>query len=93
MGEANGLAVDWVSRHVYWTDAARRSVEVAEYDGSNRRVLTIDGLQAPRGIVVDPNDGYRLRSYHANKLSSTVHCYEARLLACQVRALANVLVA
>lgn len=60
IGESNGVAVDWVSRHVYWTDGTMRSVEVAEYDGTNRRVLNIDGLMTPRGIVADPNDGCAL---------------------------------
>ena len=57
VGEINAVAVDWVSKHVYWTDARRHSVEVSEFDGSNRRVLSIDDLDAPRGIVADPNAG------------------------------------
>ncbi|KAK7115082.1 very low-density lipoprotein receptor-like [Littorina saxatilis] len=52
--ECNGLSVDWISNHIYWTDAGRLTVEVANYDGSGRRILIGYGLQIPRGIIVDP---------------------------------------
>jgi hypothetical protein len=50
----NGLAIDWVSKHLYWTDEGKRSIELSDYEGANRRVLDIQGLFMPRGIVVDP---------------------------------------
>ncbi|BFZ13036.1 hypothetical protein BsWGS_16075 [Bradybaena similaris] len=56
--ECNGLSVDWVSKHIYWTDAAKATLEVANYDGSGRRILIGDGLVNPRGIVVDPVFGF-----------------------------------
>uniref|UniRef100_X2AU42 HYR domain-containing protein n=1 Tax=Capitella teleta TaxID=283909 RepID=X2AU42_CAPTE len=52
--EVNGLSVDFVSKHVYWTDAGKRSIELSDYEGTNRRVLNIQGLFIPRGILVDP---------------------------------------
>ena len=55
--EVNGLAVDWESRHIYWTDAKKRTVEICEYDGRNRRVLGLTSLLAPRGIYSDPVSG------------------------------------
>ncbi|ROT66465.1 Low-density lipoprotein receptor-related protein 4, partial [Penaeus vannamei] len=45
-----GIAVDTTGRKMYWTDLKRKSVEVSELDGSNRRVLFTD-LHKPRGIV------------------------------------------
>ena len=54
MFDVNGLMVDWISSHIYWTDGKKRTVEVANYNGSNRHILSIGGLQTPRGIVVDP---------------------------------------
>ncbi|XP_076032620.1 low-density lipoprotein receptor-related protein 4-like isoform X2 [Oratosquilla oratoria] len=45
-----GLAVDSTGRKLYWTDLHRKSVEVSEMDGSNRRVLFYD-LDRPRAIV------------------------------------------
>ena len=52
--ECNGLSVDWISNHIYWTDAGRLTVELSNYDGSGRRILIGYGLQIPRGIIVDP---------------------------------------
>ncbi|ESP02573.1 hypothetical protein LOTGIDRAFT_138195 [Lottia gigantea] len=52
--ECYGLSVDWISNHVYWTDSGKRTVEIANYDGSGRRLLVSSGLEKPRGIVVDP---------------------------------------
>ena len=54
ISECNGLSVDWVSNHVYWTDASRQTVELSNYDGSGRRILIGHGLHVPRSIIVDP---------------------------------------
>jgi len=56
--EVNGLTVDWISSHIYWTDGRRRSVEVAEFDGSNRRILITERLSQPRGIYADPDNRF-----------------------------------
>lgn len=52
--ECHGLSVDWVSNHIYWTDSGRQTVEVANYDGTGRRILIGYNLKIPRGIIVDP---------------------------------------
>ena len=57
IGEVNGLTVDWISRHLYWTDATKRSIEVSHYDGTNRVQLAIDELVQPRAILADPLNG------------------------------------
>jgi len=56
--KVNGLSVDWVSSHIYWTDARKRTVEVAEFDGTNRRILITERLSQPRGIYADPVNGF-----------------------------------
>jgi len=61
--EVNGLTVDWVSEHVYWTDECKRSVEVAEFNGSNRRLLVTERLSQPRGIYADPINGFVRASF------------------------------
>ncbi|PVD21302.1 hypothetical protein C0Q70_19474 [Pomacea canaliculata] len=60
--ECNGLSVDWISNHIYWTDAGKLTVEIANYDGSGRRILIGYNLQIPRGIVVDPVFGAGMQS-------------------------------
>ena len=52
-----GLALDWVTKRLYWVDDTRNTVEVVNTDGSDRRVLK-DGLDRPRGIVADPYQKY-----------------------------------
>ncbi|XP_013382434.1 low-density lipoprotein receptor-related protein 4-like [Lingula anatina] len=58
VAEVNGVTVDWTTNHIYWTDAGRKTIEVADYDGRNRRILISSGLSRPRGIVADPVSGY-----------------------------------
>lgn len=52
-----GLAVDWVGRKLYWTEAGLDRIEVANLDGSMRSVLVWDNLDKPRDIIVDPIGG------------------------------------
>ena len=54
-----GLAVDWIARKLYWTDCRdaeleTNRIEVANLDGSNRKVLFWKDLDLPRAIAVDP---------------------------------------
>ena len=49
-----GLAVDWATNKLYWTDAGTNRIEVSTLDGSMRGLLVWEGLDKPRDIVVDP---------------------------------------
>ncbi|KAK3086791.1 hypothetical protein FSP39_023544 [Pinctada imbricata] len=53
--EVNGLTVDWVSDHVYWSDAQQSTINVINYDGRGRHVLlSLGAAHEPRGIIADP---------------------------------------
>lgn len=52
-----GLAVDWVHRHIYWTDSGSKTISVATVDGRRRRTLFSRDLSEPRAIAVDPLRG------------------------------------
>lgn len=53
-----GLAVDWVTHKLYFSDSALRRIEVAEIDGARRRSLLVwQGLHKVRDIVLHPADG------------------------------------
>ena len=57
-----GLAVDWVGKKLYWTDlrdpdGETNRIEVANFDGSYRKVLFWKDLGLPRAIAVDPLKG------------------------------------
>lgn len=50
-----GLAIDWISRRIYWADSGKDTIEVASLDDSSKRAVLINkGLVNPRGIAVDP---------------------------------------
>ena len=49
-----GLAVDWIAGKLYWTKWETNRIEVADLDGSNRKVLFWKDLVFPWAIAVDP---------------------------------------
>ena len=55
-----GLAWDWISQKLYWTDHCDDDIEVYDPISGARRVLFDLDLDAPYGIVVDPINGYVL---------------------------------
>ena len=54
-----GVALDWLSRVVYWTDPGKRTVEAASMDDPNnmRIVLFDEMIWSPRGITLNPTSG------------------------------------
>uniref|UniRef100_A0A8D0AW64 LDL receptor related protein 1 n=1 Tax=Sander lucioperca TaxID=283035 RepID=A0A8D0AW64_SANLU len=55
---AHGLAVDWVSRNLFWTsyDANKKQINVARLDGSFKNAV-IQGLDKPHCLVLHPTLG------------------------------------
>eukprot|EP00079_Xenopus_tropicalis_P011186 XP_002936802.2 PREDICTED: low-density lipoprotein receptor-related protein 2 isoform X2 [Xenopus tropicalis] len=58
IGNPDGLAVDWVGRHIYWTDAGTNRIEVAKLDGRYRKWLIYTQIDQPAAIVVNPELGF-----------------------------------
>lgn len=54
----DGLAIDWIYDHIYWTDASKNTIEVANLDGSMKKTVITEGLDEPRSIAVNPLDGW-----------------------------------
>ena len=48
-----GLAVDVVARNLYLVDNWRRSIEVANLDGTYRKTLVNENLRAFKGLALD----------------------------------------
>lgn len=49
-----GLAFDWITNKLYWTDVGTARIEVANTNGTMRTLLIWENLDKPRDIVVDP---------------------------------------
>lgn len=54
--EPDGIAVDSISKLVYWSDLATRSISVSTLDGSDRKTL-VTNIAKPRAIVLHPVEG------------------------------------
>ncbi|GFO50674.1 low-density lipoprotein receptor-related protein 6 [Plakobranchus ocellatus] len=54
----DGLACDWISRKLYWSDSETNRIEVATLDGQHRKVLYWHKLDRPGPLVLDPENGY-----------------------------------
>ena len=53
-----GLAWDWVTKKVYWTDSERRRISVYDPEHNIRKVVTRTGSNsAPKDIALDPMTG------------------------------------
>ncbi|KAK9885699.1 hypothetical protein WA026_012464, partial [Henosepilachna vigintioctopunctata] len=53
----DGLACDWFTNKLYWTDSEANRIEVATMDGKQRKVLFWTELDQPRTIALIPMKG------------------------------------
>ena len=54
INDVNGIAVDWISRNLFWTDSVTNRIQVVRMDGVDRKTLIWDDVHDPRNIVLDP---------------------------------------
>ena len=57
LGTVYGLAVEWESHVMYWSDYGNGRIEVALLDGSQKKLLFMEGVNRPRGIALHPKKG------------------------------------
>ncbi|XP_078354454.1 low-density lipoprotein receptor-like [Oculina patagonica] len=62
-----GLAVDWINKKLYWTDAGAKVIEAADFNGRHRLALITTELTNPRAIIVHPTAGYMFWSDLGNQ--------------------------
>lgn len=53
----DGLACDWLSHKLYWTDSETNRIEVATMEGHHRKVLFWSEVDQPRAIALVPMKG------------------------------------
>ncbi|XP_067396575.1 low-density lipoprotein receptor-related protein 5 isoform X4 [Emydura macquarii macquarii] len=56
----DGLACDWIGKKLYWTDSETNRIEVANLNGTSRKVLFWQDLDQPRAIALDPAHGQKV---------------------------------
>ncbi len=55
---ADGLAVDWLSNLLYWTEAGPGTISVYDLERGHRSTLVLlPDTSVPRGIALDPVEG------------------------------------
>ncbi|RWS07569.1 low-density lipoprotein receptor-related protein 6-like protein [Dinothrombium tinctorium] len=64
----DGLACDWLTKKLYWTDSDTNRIEVGLFNGSFRKVLVYKDLDQPRAIAVDPTQGMNYDGKDLRKL-------------------------
>ncbi|PVD26094.1 hypothetical protein C0Q70_13762 [Pomacea canaliculata] len=57
LGSPEGIAIDYVSRNIFFTDSKLDTLEVSRLDGSFRKTLFNTDMVNPRAIVLDPSQG------------------------------------
>ncbi|KAI1293709.1 Prolow-density lipoprotein receptor-related protein 1 [Halotydeus destructor] len=57
LATAEGLAVDWIGKNLYWVESNLDQIEVAKLNGSHRRTLIAGDMESPRAIALDPRYG------------------------------------
>lgn len=72
LGSPEGIAIDHLSRNMYWTDSVSDRIEVSTLDGQHRHVLFDTDLVNPRAIIADPANGYGLSSDASKDLICTI---------------------
>lgn len=53
----DGLACDWFTDKIYWTDSDSNRIEVATIEGKYRKVLFWTDIDQPRAIALVPMKG------------------------------------
>lgn len=51
-----GIAIDWLTEKLYWTDGENKKIEVIDFEFKYRKVLFWSDVDLARAIVVAPYD-------------------------------------
>ena len=67
LGYPRQIAVNWITRKLYWSDTVLKTIEYSDLDGANRQIL-LSNVKRVEAIAIDPrvNDIYWV-SFQARK--------------------------
>ena len=51
------MALDWITKNIYWTDLNLQTIEVVSANGQFRAALVTENITEPKSIVLDPRPG------------------------------------
>lgn len=54
----DSIAVDWIYKHIYWTDLSDWQIHVCDYYGVYRKTFVTKELKYPDALALSPKDGY-----------------------------------
>ena len=57
IGVCDGLAVQWTTSELYWTDTTHDTISKSDLSGNNQQTVLSLGLDEPRDIALDPDKG------------------------------------
>lgn len=58
IGVCDGLAVEWRNSKLYWSDTSNNRISISDLDGNNQRTIVSSGLDQPRAIRLDLDNGF-----------------------------------
>ena len=73
--DPRGLAVDWITSNVFYTDAGLQEIGVTSADGTYRVVIVNSNLDQPGNIVLNPVAGYCIYIYISIYLYIYIYIY------------------
>lgn len=57
VGVCDGLAVEWRTSQLYWTDTVYDKISISDLNGNNQRTMISSGLDKPGAIALDLDNG------------------------------------
>lgn len=58
MFHVSSMALDWITKNIYWTDSSLHRIEVASASRLFHAPLITENITEPRSIILDPRQGY-----------------------------------
>ncbi|XP_065226594.1 low-density lipoprotein receptor-related protein 6-like [Planococcus citri] len=56
--QCEGIAVDWLSKNIYFANSARRRIEVRKLNAKYRKSVIVDGIEYPKAVAVSPQHAF-----------------------------------